>query len=92
MQVDSGGHKAGWFFCQFCDIENLANFSQKNSRVSQIYTRTKKRFSEFFWGKSNKTLLEKKKTGKGGPNLEYCIQQKITQTKKCQILLSQKDR
>jgi hypothetical protein len=47
MQVDSGGHKAGCFFCQFCDIENLANFSQKTSRVSQIYTRKKKIFQDF---------------------------------------------
>jgi hypothetical protein len=79
------------FFCQFCDIENLANFSQKPSRVSQIYTRKKNIFPICFW-KEQQNLWEKKKPGKGSPNLEYCIQQKIAQTKKCQILLSQKDR
>jgi hypothetical protein len=90
MQVGSGGHKAGFFFV-ICDIENLANFSQKTSRVGQIYTRKKKNFPICFW-REQQNLWEKKKTGKGGPNSEYCIQQKITQTKKCQILLSQKDR
>jgi hypothetical protein len=87
MQVDSGGHKAGCFFVNFVilkiwRIPELVKFTLEKKRFSKI-------FPTCFW-KEQQNLWENK-TGKGGPNLEYCIQQKITQTKKCQILLSQKD-
>jgi hypothetical protein len=46
----------GFFFVQFCDIENLANVSKNISKISQIYSR-KKKFC-FFWLKNLQKLLK----------------------------------
>jgi len=51
------------FSFQFCDIEHLPNFSKKISKITQIYTREKKKpptFPPFFVGKKQQKNCQNK--------------------------------
>jgi hypothetical protein len=74
--VDSGGRKAGCFFVNFVILKIWQIFPKKIPVIVK-FTLEKKIFSKIFpicFCKEQQNLWEKKKTGKGGPNLEYCIQ------------------